>query len=237
MKHIKNFNTYSINEGKSTQIFINLVGNLASVVSRVIKKIKGTSDPIFKFKDKNMERKFNEECIRLFDYSVFDAIKYNLSSKFRSKAENSGSLSSLIEERSGVNVFKLGNSILSKLKIENFHPHDKADQKIESTTKSIKKLMSFVSNVDEDVEDTLKLKSDLKEIIESFKKMDEDMRRGDFGSSRDELGRIADFMGDAQEERNSKKDMDRILDKIAKHGEVSLSDREKKDLDSWSKLI
>jgi hypothetical protein len=31
--------------------------------------------------------------------------------------------------------------------------------------------------------------------------------------------------------------MNKILDKIAKHGEGSLSDKERKDLDNWSKIV
>lgn len=85
----------------------------------------------------------------------------------------------------------------------------------------------MISNIDEDVEDTLKTKKYFQDCLNSLKDMEKN------GTDIEELNRLS-LMGKSF---GDKKNMDAILDKISKKGEASLSDRERKDLDEWSSAV
>jgi hypothetical protein len=75
-----------INEGKISQFVINAILTTQGYASVFIKKLKGGYIP-FQFNDKKLEKKLQSQIIELFDYALFDNLKYLFNKKYREVAK------------------------------------------------------------------------------------------------------------------------------------------------------
>lgn len=233
MNRIKKYEDF-LNEGKITQLVFKVLLMTSSYIQSVIKKMKGNYTP-FIFKDKKMEKLFIDKTIELFDYSVFDSIKYHFTKKQKEVA-NKTSLSDLIKTRTGIDVYQLADSILDLLKIENIKiPEGKekeTNELIEGSIELIKKMTSFIKKIDDEIEDDRQFTKDLKDLGELFKGLDP--RTMHLRDKEDTLAAF-DKVGGKLDDMQEPKELDYILDKISKFGMSSLTGQEKIDLEKLSK--
>lgn len=223
-----------LNEGKISQFLFKVLLNTSGYIQSVIKRIKGTYIP-FDFKDKKMEKDFENKLFELFDYSVFDSFKYHFNKKQKETA-NKTSLSDLIKTRTGIDVYQLADSILDLLKIENIKvPEGKEEETNKTLQKAIdttKKMISFIKKIDDEIEDDKQFRRDLAELGELFKGLDpRTMHLRDEEDTLDTFDKVGSKLDDMQEP----KELDYILDKISKFGMSSLTSQEKSDLEKLSK--
>lgn len=223
-----------INEGKISQFVINAILTTQGYASMFIKKLKGGYIP-FQFKDKKLEKKLQSQIIELFDYALFDNLKYHFNKKYRENAKKT-SLSDLIKIRSGVDVYQLADSILDELKIENIKiPVSREKETLETLEKSIetvKRLIAIIKKTDDEIEDEKQFIKDLSELGELFKGLDPRTMH-----MRDEEETLAAFdrVGSKLDDMQEPKELNDILDKISKYGMSSLTSQEKADLEKLSK--
>ena len=233
MNRIKKYEDF-LNEGKISQFVFKALANTSGYIKSVIKRIKGTYTP-FSFKDKKMEKDFENKLFELFDYSVFDSVKYHFNKKQKQAADKT-SLSDLIKTRTGIDVYQLSDSILDLLKIENIKvPEGKEEETNKTLQKAIdttKKMTSFVKKIDDEIEDDKQFRKDLAELGELFKGLDpRTMHLRDKDDSLEAFDKVGSKLDDMQEP----KELDYILDKISKFGMSSLTSKEKDDLEKLSK--
>lgn len=235
MKHLKKFN--EINEGKISQFALKTIMVTLDGINRVIKMIKGTHIPL-KTKDKKLSWKITNDIFEVFDYAVFDTIKYYISKKFRQEAQKTN-LTTLIKQRCGVDVYQKINSILSNVKKENFilstDPEllAKQEAEIEKIVDTVKKMKGMLKKVDDDIAETNELIDGLKDIMKDL-----DPRNPDnlFRDKEETLDVLDKSLGKIDKMQNpDKKHLDDLLDKVAEYGINSLTDREKEDLEKHSK--
>ena len=233
MSRIKKYDDF-LNEGKITQLVFKVLLKTSSYIKSVIKRMKGKHTP-FEFKDKKMERLFMNKTIELFDYSVFDSVKYHFTKKQKEVA-NKTSLSDLIKTRTGIDVYQLADSILDILKIENIKVPDGKEEETNELLKGsielIKKMTSFVKNIDDEIEDDRQFRRDLAELGELFKGLDP---RTMHLRDKDDTLAAFDKVGSKLDDMQEPKELDYILDKISKFGMSSLTSKEKDDLEKLSK--
>lgn len=233
MSRIKKYEDF-LNEGKVTQLVFKVLLTTSSYIQSVIKRIKGNYTP-FSFKDKNMEKLFMNKTIELFDYSVFDSIKYHFTKKQKEVA-NKTSLSDLIKTRTGIDVYQLADSILDLLKIENIKipegKEEETNELLKGSIDLIKKMTSFIKKIDDEIEDDKQFRRDLAELGELFKGLDpRTMHLRDKDDTLETFDKVGSKLDDMQEP----KELDDILDKISKFGMSSLTSKEKDDLEKLSK--
>jgi predicted transcriptional regulator len=233
MSRIKKYDDF-LNEGKITQLVFKVLLKTSSYIQSVINRMKGKHTP-FEFKDKKMERLFMNKTIELFDYSVFDSVKYHFTKKQKEVA-NKTSLSDLIKTRTGIDVYQLADSILDILKIENIKVPDGKEEETNELLKGsielIKKMTSFVKNIDDEIEDDRQFRRDLAELGELFKGLDP---RTMHLRDKDDTLAAFDKVGSKLDDMQEPKELDYILDKISKFGMSSLTSKEKDDLEKLSK--
>lgn len=233
MSRIKKYDDF-LNEGKITQFVLKTLLTTSGYIQSVIKRMKGNYTP-FSFKDKKMERLFMNKTIELFDYSVFDSVKYHFTKKQKEVA-NKTSLSDLIKTRTGIDVYQLADSILDILKIENIKVPDGKEEETNELLKGsielIKKMTSFVKNIDDEIEDDRQFRRDLAELGELFKGLDP---RTMHLRDKDDTLAAFDKVGSKLDDMQEPKELDYILDKISKFGMSSLTSKEKDDLEKLSK--
>lgn len=233
MSRIKKYEDF-LNEGKISQFVFKALANTSGYIKSVIKRIKGTYTP-FDFKDKKMQKDFENKFFELFDYSIFDSVKYHFNKKQKQAADKT-SLSDLIKTRTGIDVYQLSDSILDLLKIENIKvPEGKEEETNKTLQKAIdttKKMTSFVKKIDDEIEDDKQFRKDLAELGELFKGLDpRTMHLRDKDDSLEAFDKVGSKLDDMQEP----KELDYILDKISKFGMSSLTSKEKDDLEKLSK--
>lgn len=223
-----------INEGKISQFVINTILTTQGYASVFIKKLKGGYIP-FQFNDKKLEKKLQSQIIELFDYALFDNLKYHFNKKYRETAKKT-SLSDLIKTRSGVDVYQLADSILDELKIENIKipvgREKETTETLEKAIETVKKLIAIVKKTDDEIEDEKQFIKDLSELGELFKGLDPRTMH-----MRDEEDTLANFdkVGSKLDDMQEPKELNDILDKISKYGMSSLTSQEKADLEKLSK--
>jgi len=233
MSRIKKYENF-LNEGKITQLVLKTLLITSSYIQSVIKRMKGNHTP-FEFKDKKMEKLFMNKTIELFDYSVFDGVKYHFTKKQKEAADKT-SLSDLIKTRTGIDVYQLADSILDLLKIENIKiPEGKEEETndlLKGSIELIKKMTSFIKKIDDEIEDDRQFRKDLADLGELFKGLDPRTRH-----LRDKDDSLAAFdkVGSKLDDMQEPKELDYILDKISKFGMSSLTGQEKADLEKLSK--
>ena len=233
MSRIKKYDDF-LNEGKITQLVFKVLLTTSSYIQSIIKRMKGNYTP-FEFKDKKMEKLFMNKTIELFDYSVFDSVKYHFTKK-QKEAANKTSLSDLIKTRTGIDVYQLADSILDLLKIENIKipegKEEETNELLKGSIELIKKMNSFIKKIDDEIEDDRQFSRDLAELGELFKGLDpRTMHLRDKEDSLEAFGKVGSKLDDMQEP----KELDYILDKISKFGMSSLTGKEKADLEKLSK--
>jgi hypothetical protein len=233
MSRIKKYDDF-LNEGKITQFVLKTLLNTSGFIQSIIKRIKGTYIP-FTFKDKKLENDFENKMFELFDYSVFDTIKYHFT-KNQKEMANKTSLSDLIKSRTGVDVYQLSDSILDLLKIENIKvaegKEEEANKVLQNAIDTTKKMISFIKKIDDEIEDDRQFTKDLKDLGELFKGLDP--RTSNLRDKDDTLAAF-DKVGSKLDNMQEPKELDNILDKISKFGMSSLTEKEKDDLEKLSK--
>jgi len=233
MSRIKKYDDF-LNEGKITQFVLKALLNTSGFIQSIIKRIKGTYIP-FTFKDKKLENDFENKMFELFDYSVFDTIKYHFT-KNQKEMANKTSLSDLIKSRTGVDVYQLSDSILDLLKIENIKfaegKEEEANKVLQNAIDTTKKMISFIKKIDDEIEDDRQFMKDLKDLGELFKGLDP--RTSNLRDKDDTLAAF-DKVGSKLDDMQEPKELDNILDKISKFGMSSLTEKEKADLEKLSK--
>ena len=233
MSRIKKYEDF-LNEGKITQFLLKTLLNTSGYIQSIIKRIKGTYTP-FTFKDKKVENDFENKMFELFDYSVFDTIKYHFT-KNQKEMANKTSLSDLIKSRTGVDVYQLSDSILGLLKIENIKvvegKEEEANKVLQNAIDTTKKMISFIKKIDDEIEDDRQFMKDLKDLGELFKGLDP--RTSNLRDKDDTLSAF-DKVGSKLDDMQEPKELDDILDKISKFGMSSLTEKEKDDLEKLSK--
>jgi hypothetical protein len=233
MKKIKKYEDF-LNEGKISQFVFKVLLNTSGYIQSIIKRIKGTYIP-FTFKDKKVENDFENKMFELFDYSVFDTIKYHFT-KNQKEMANKTSLSDLIKSRTGTDVYQLSDSILDLLKIENIKvPEGKEEETnkvLQNAIDTTKKMTSFIKKIDDEIEDDRQFMKDLKDLGELFKGLDP--RTSNLRDKDDTLAAF-DKVGSKLDDMQEPKELDDILDKISKFGMSSLTEKEKDDLEKLSK--
>ena len=149
---------------------------------------------------------------------------------------NKTSLSDLIKTRTGIDVYQLADSILDILKIENIKVPDGKEEETNELLKGsielIKKMTSFVKNIDDEIEDDRQFRRDLAELGELFKGLDP---RTMHLRDKDDTLAAFDKVGSKLDDMQEPKELDYILDKISKFGMSSLTSKEKDDLEKLSK--
>jgi hypothetical protein len=233
MSRIKKYEDF-LNEGKITQFVIKALLTTSSYIKSVIKRMKDNFTP-FQFKDKKMEKLFINKTIELFDYSVFDSVRYHFTKKQKEAADKT-SLSDLIKTRTGIDVYQLADSILDLLKIENIKvvegKEDETNELLKGSIELIKKMISFIKKIDDEIEDDKQFRKDLAELGELFKGLDpRTMHQRDKDDTLVAFDKVGSKLDDIQEP----KELDYILDKISKFGMSSLTSQEKADLEKLSK--
>jgi hypothetical protein len=233
MSRIKKYEDF-LNEGKITQLVFKALLTTSGYIQSVIKRIKGTYTP-FDFKDKKMEKDFKNKLFELFDYSVFDSVKYHFNKKQKEAADKT-SLSDLIKTRTGIDVYQLADSILDLLKIENIKVPEGKEQETNKTLQqaidTTKKMISFIKKIDDEIEDDRQFSKDLADLGELFKGLDpRTMHLREEEDTLDTFDKVGSKLDDMQEP----KELDYILDKISKFGMSSLTSQEKADLEKLSK--
>jgi hypothetical protein len=233
MSRIKKYEDF-LNEGKITQLLFKVLLTTSGYIQSVIKRMKGNYTP-FEFKDKKMEKLFMNKTIELFDYSVFDSVKYHFTKK-QKEAANKTSLSDLIKTRTGIDVYQLADSILDLLKIENIKvpegKEEETNELLKNSIELIKKMNSFIKKIDDEIEDDKQFRRDLAELGELFKGLDP---RTMHLRDKDDTLAAFDKVGSKLDDMEEPKDLDYILDKISKFGMSSLTGKEKDDLEKLSK--
>jgi hypothetical protein len=233
MKKIKKYEDF-LNEGKITQLLFKVLLTTSGYIQSVIKRMKGNYTP-FEFKDKKMEKLFMNKTIELFDYSVFDSVKYHFTKK-QKEAANKTSLSDLIKTRTGIDVYQLADSILDLLKIENIKvpegKEEETNELLKNSIELIKKMNSFIKKIDDEIEDDKQFRRDLAELGELFKGLDP---RTMHLRDKDDTLAAFDKVGSKLDDMQEPKELDDILDKISKFGMSSLTEKEKDDLEKLSK--
>ena len=233
MKKIKNYENF-INEGKISQFITRNVFNSIGYIKSIIKRLKGNYNPLI-FKDKNMEKEFDIKLFELFDYAIFDTIKYSFNKKQKLEADKT-SLSNLIKTRTGTDVYKVTDSLLDMLKIENIKiPENKEKETAEVVKKAVdtvKSIISFIKKIDDEIIDNRKFMNELKDLGKLFKDLDP---RTSNLRDKDNTLKAFDKVKDKLDDMQEPKELDDILDKIGKFGMSSLTSQEKIDLEKLSK--
>jgi hypothetical protein len=241
MRYIKTFENYEVvTEGKVSQFVIMSIFKIFDAFSYMSKKLKGKPISNTKFKDKKVEKQFYKDIVSLIDYSFFDALKYGLFKKTREKSEEVGTLSGLIKNKTGVDVYDLVKSIKDKLVIDNFvyDNREEFEDTLKKLESGINSFFSLIVKCDDDIKDTIKLKDSLKKISKEFEKMHNDMMKALSKEEHTENAlRGLDRTMEIIKDYDAPKHIDEILDKISKWGSESLTEKEKKDLEVWSKSI
>lgn len=238
MKHIKHFESTSINEGKIFQFFLYYIVLSVGKISDIKKKLNGTFVDI-KFKNKSIEKEINRNLVKLTDYIIFDAIKYYRNKKYKKKAYEL-SFSGLIKSRSGVDLYDLCNDILSKINKDNIIFSDNEsilknqELKVGKLVDLVKSFKSTLKLIDDDIAEDKKIANQFEELAELFK--DLDPRSGITRPKADVL-KSFDRVSSKLDDMSAPKDLDDILDKISEYGIDSLTPKEKDDLKKWTDAI
>ena len=234
MKNIKNWSKF--NEGKISQIVVKGIMTILGNISILSKKIKGNYIP-FRFKDKKLEKSMVNRTLVLFDYSIFDTIKFYIS-KSISKEMSKTSLSNYIKLRTNIDVYELADSILNDLIIDNIKFNTDEEyilSKLEDTIKAIKTMISSIKKVDDEIIDHRETMEEFRKLSSLMKGLDprniNNLRR----SKEDTLGEFDKVGKHLDSMLEPKKDIDELLDKISKFGMNSLTAQEKSDLEKHSK--
>jgi hypothetical protein len=230
MKHLKKFN-----EGKITQVALRALLNTVSAIQTIVKRIKGTYVPL-NFKDKKLERKVAKDILEVFDYAVFDTLKYYFSKKYKQEASKTN-LTTLIKSRCGVDVYQKIDSILSNMSEDNLdlssdpEMRSKQIEKNKEAQETIKKMRGMFKRTDDDIAEMNELIKGLTDIMKDLDPRNPDNLFRTKEESIDVLGKGLEKIEDMQKPKN----LDDILDKVSKYGISSLTDTEKEDLDKHSK--
>lgn len=239
MKKIKQYNEF-INEGKISKFLLKTITYSIGFLKLLSQKIKGTYIKGVEFKDKNVEKRVTKNIFLLLDYVIFDTIKYYLFKKYRENAEKTN-LSTLIKSRSGVDVYQLSDSIIDDMKDENliFSDDTKINEyqkkKAEENIGVAKQMISLIKKIDDDILELQELKKEFQELADYMKKY-LDPRDAHKRDKDEVIGALEGGLG-IIDKMNQPKEMDDILDKVKKFGMHSLTDKEKENLDNYSKSI
>lgn len=239
MKKIKQYDEF-INEGKISKFLLKSIAYSLGFLKLLSQKIKGTYTKGVEFKDKKVEKRVTDNIFQLLDFAGFDTIKYYLFKKYRENAEKTN-LSTLIKSRSGIDVYQLSDSIIDDMKDENLIFSDdikigeNQKKKAQENVELVKQMISFIKKIDDDILELHELKKEFKELANYMKKYldPRDAHKRD----KDEVIGALEGGLDIIDKMNQPKEMDDILDKVKKFGMHSLTDKEKEDLDNYSKSI
>ena len=234
MKHINNFEKF--NEGKLFQFIFNGILSGLSFLENTIKRIKGTYVPM-KHKDKTIGKRAIKNTIKLLDHSLWDTIRYQLSKDVRSDMKKYGFIK-YVEYKMGYNL----NEILKQLKedmsfdkLVQVPGKEKEQKKIwEQSMKVINDLESAIRKLEDEIIEDKDLDRQFKELSEELTKIDPRIM-ANLMKDKDEVLSDYDDISSTLSDMKSPKHIDDILDKIKQTGINSLTDKEKSDLEIWSK--
>jgi hypothetical protein len=222
---VKSFEDFT-NEGKISQFILRSIYNSLIILEKILTKLKIKEYPTLKFKDKKMSSEFYNELSKLLDYSLFDSWKHYISSKKFNRDAYKTSFSELIKSRSGVDLYEVSSSLLSKLNnIDNFIISDnettseKQLLRIEKYKDLVRKVIGFTKRTDDEIGE---FQESIDKLIDSIKLLD------DVVTNKREIDNNLDSI-------DAKKELNYILDKVSKYGMESLTQKEQDDLEYYSK--
>lgn len=236
MKYLNNYSKF--NEGKISQFFLKNILRAIGFIKETVNKIKGIYIP-FRFNDKELSKSIEDRIIKLMDYAVFDAIKSHISKKVRQEVFST-SFSEYIKSRSGVDVLELCESLLNDLNEDNVKWSDNPDikekqkEKLEIFIQTVNKFKSVIKKLDEEILENQKLDKEIEELAEMFKKLDPRNPENLMRSKEDSL-EVFGEVGQHLDKMTSQKELDDILDKVSRWGIDSLTNKEREDLEKYSK--
>jgi tRNA A37 N6-isopentenylltransferase MiaA len=236
MRYLNNYSKF--NEGKISQFFLKNIIRAVTFVKETVDKIKGVYIP-FKFNDKELNKSIEHRVIQLMDYTVFDAIKSHISKKVREEVFST-SFSEYIKSRSGVDILELCESLLRDLKEENVEwsndsvLREKQKEKLTSLIETVNKFKSVIKKLDDEILENQKLDKEFEELAEMFKKLDPRNSENLMRSKEDSL-EVFGEVGQHLDKMTAQKDLDDILDKVSRWGIESLTNKEREDLEKYSK--
>jgi hypothetical protein len=236
MKYLNNYSKF--NEGKISQFFLKNILRAIGFVKETVNKIKGIYIP-FRFNNKELNKSIEDRMIKLMDYAVFDAIKSHISKKVRQEVFST-SFSEYIKSRSGVDVLELCESLLNDLNEDNVEWSDNLDikekqkEKLEIFIQTVNKFKSVIKKLDDEILENQKLDKEFEELAEMFKKLDPRNVENLMRSKEDSL-EVFGEVGQYLDKMTSQKELDDILDKVSRWGIDSLTNKEREDLEKYSK--
>lgn len=236
MKYLNNYSKF--NEGKISQFFLKNILIAIGFVKETVNKIKGIYMP-FRFNNKELNKSIEDRIIKLMDYTVFDVIKSHISKKVRQEVFST-SFSEYIKSRSGVDILELCESLLNDLNEDNVEWSDnteikeKQKNKLVSIIETVNKFKSVVKKLDDEILENQKLDKEFEELAEMFKKLDPRNPENLIRSREDSL-EVFGEVGQHLDKMTSQKELDDILDKVSRWGIDSLTNKEREDLEKYSK--
>ena len=236
MKYLNNYSKF--NEGKISQFFLKNILRAIGFVKETVNKIKGIYIP-FRFNNKELNKSIEDRIIKLMDYAVFDAIKSHISKKVRQEVFST-SFSEYIKSRSGVDILELCESLLNDINEDNVEWSDSPDikekqkEKLESLIQTVNKFKSVIKKLDDEILENQKLDKEFEELGEMFKKLDPRNAENLMRSKEDSL-EVFGEVGQHLDKMTSQKELDDILDKVSRWGIDSLTNKEREDLEKYSK--
>lgn len=236
MKYLNNYSKF--NEGKISQFFLKNILRSIGFVKETVNKIKGIYMP-FRFNNKELNKSIEDRIIKLMDYTVFDVIKSHISKKVRQEVFST-SFSEYIKSRSGVDILELCESLLNDLNEDNVEWSDNLDikekqkEKLEIFIQTVNKFKSVIKKLDDEILENQKLDKEFEELGEMFKKLDPRNAENLMRSKEDSL-EVFGEVGQHLDKMTSQKELDDILDKASRWGIDSLTNKEREDLEKYSK--
>lgn len=237
MKHITTYNEF-INEGKVSQFILKRIFEFSGLLSILAQKLKRTYIP-FKFKDKKLESKVQDDIIKIIDAIFTNCLKMFISKKVKGDMYKIG-FSEYVKSKTGIEVYQLSEEVLNFLKPDNLILSDNEELKskqllkLEDTIKGFKKIESMVKMLDDETLEYKKMMDELKELTEIMKELDPRNPKIFNRTKEETLGHFDKALSHL-DDMQAPKELDDILDKISKYGMDSLTHKEKEDLNTWSK--
>lgn len=169
MKHLDKYEKF--NEGKISQFFIKKIAKITGNIINMVKKIKGDYFEL-KLKNKELDKKFQENIIKVFDYSFFDSIKYLLSKKFKNKLKKSPSFSAYLKRKEGFDIYESLEILKNIVKIDNFVLSKKPDERSKQleSIKSLKDYLKSIENLVDSLDDKILKEREIKKILDDINK-------------------------------------------------------------------
>ena len=236
MKYITNYEKF--NEGKLFQFILSGVLSGLSFLENTIKRIKGTYVPM-KHKDKTIGKRAIKNTIKLLDHSLWDTIRYQLSKEVKTDMKKYGFIK-YVENKMGYNL----NEIITQLKedmsfdkiIKVSGKEEEQKEIWEKSMKIINDLESAIRKLEDEIIEDKNFDRQLKELSEKLTKIDPRIM-ANLMKDKDEVLSDYDDISSTLSDMKAPKHIDDILDKIKRTGMNSLTDKEKSDLEIWSKKL